>query len=583
MLSYDPQVGHYILGTDENMPYICMALESADEVGLDTETTGLNVRNKVDWMQGLCFSVEGLKGYIPFRHQKDNVSPLWIPKVFDILFPKVIDWHNLKFDYHSIATLGIDPLKFTGPQYCTLLIASLVDEELYSKELDALCKKFLKKEKANSDEIHKLGEIYGWHTLPPSLLAAYGAQDAELPRQLKKVLWPRILEQELHSVYWNTELPFNRLLYTMEQRGVGTNGNLASRMAERGSLRMDTIRKNLHFNPASTKDLGHFLLDELGLPVLGLTPKGKPSFRKEIMEEYDEILQASNNPTARMIAHYRGWQKAVSSLYLPLLEKTGPDGRIRTQFNQHKTVTGRLSANDPNLQQVPRGSDKPWNGNAKACFTSGRDDAALIGWDYSQIELRLAAAYGREQVLLTEFEQDSADPFNVLAPLIYGSLTPELRQETKTFVYANLYGAGLPKIAATIGKSIQETEPLFDNYKKSISGIVDVSQQVSRLVERRGWVSYWDGRRRHIRDRRAAYKAWNSVIQGGAAQLMKQSMLRCQEFENDECHMVLSVHDEITFIIKYDKIPEYEPLIVKAMTDWPDFGVRLAVAGKEWK
>ena len=584
LLTESGPVGSYMLATDNDMSYICMALDASDEIALDTETTGFGVRNNTDYMMGLCFSVDGFKGYIPFRHQTNNVNPQWRQTVWNIIKSKNITWHNQKFDWHSIKTLGWDPLKFTGKQYDTMLIAHLMDEELFSKELDFLAKKFLGAQKLNSDKIHRLGEIYGWGALTPEVVAAYGAQDAELTRQLRERLWPRLVAQDLHTVYWDTESRFLEILYLMEQRGVGVDTQRAASRAELGQSRMGTIRKKLHFNPASTKDLGDFLLDKLGLPVLALTPKGKPSFNKKVMEDYDEILQASNDPTAKLIAEYRGWQKAVSSLYLPLLEKTGPDGRIRTEFKQHGTVTGRLSASNPNLQQVPRGGAHPWNYDAKACFTSGEDGKILVGWDYSQIELRLAAAYGSEQILLTEFEREGADPFNVLAPLIFGTLTPKTRQDTKTFVYANLYGAGLPKIAATLGRPVSEVKPLFDNYKQSISGIINVSQQVTSLMEQRGYVKYWDGRRRHMRDRRESYKAWNSLIQGGAAQLVKQAMIRCQEEVCDsDCQMVLTVHDEITFIMPREAIPDYEPKIIKAMTDFPKFGVKFAVEGKEWK
>ena len=300
------------------------------------------------------------------------------------------------------------------------------------------------------------------------------------------------------------------------------------------------------------------------------------------MEQYDEILEAMDNPVARLIAEYRGWQKAVSSLYDPLLEKVGPDGKIRTEFKQHGTVTSRLSASDPNLQQVPRGSSNIWNGDAKSAFTSGRCGYLLIGWDYSQLELRLAASYGSESVLLNEFKRPDADPFSVLAPLIFGHLSKETRQDTKTFVYANLYGAGLAKIAMQLGRPVEQVESLYENYKNSIPGIMSISKKVARLIEQRGYVRYWDGRRRHMRDKSDSYKAWNSVCQGGGAQLVKKAMLRCEEFEDDNCYMVLQVHDEITFCIKDGMVEHYEPMIVKAMTDW-DMGVTLAVDGKEWK
>ena len=583
------------LVTENNFELHLLALNAAEEVALDTETSGLDVRNKRDYMMGLCYAVDGMGGYLPFRHPDSNLPRIYLDKIIDVIRPKPIIWHNQKFDYHSLGTIGVDPLSFTGQQYCTLMIAHLINEEMWSKELDFLVRKFLKIEKTDKD-YYEWGKAFGFANIPVSM-AVSRADDAMNTLMLFKKLWPLLVEQELDKVYLETEEPFCRLLYKIEQRGVGVNKEFAAEMASKGRARMETIRRQLHINPASPVDLKDVLLDELQLPILAHTDsceeckrgrpvgthEGKASFNKRVMEDYDDILQASDNPTAKLISEYRGWQKAVTSLYEPLLEKTGPDGFIRTEFKQHGTVTGRLSSTNPNLQQVPRGSDKKWNGRAKSAFHSGRSGYALVGWDYSQLELRLAAAYGEEELLLTEFKSETADPFSVLAPRIFGVLTPETRHDTKTFVYANLYGAGLAKIAMQLGRPVNEVEDLYENYKSSIPGIMSISRIVDNLVKRRGWVQYWDGRRRHIRDKRESYKAWNSVCQGGGAQLVKRAMLRCQEFEDENCFMVLQVHDEITFCIKEDMIPVYEPKIIEAMTDWPDFGVTFHVEGKEWK
>jgi DNA polymerase-1 len=223
---------------------------------------------------------------------------------------------------------------------------------------------------------------------------------------------------------------------------------------------------------------------------------------------------------------------------------------------------------------VPRTTDKPWNGDAHSAFHSGRDGFTLIGWDYGQLELRFAAAYGRETLLLAEFEKDDADPFSVLAPQIFGVLTPETRHDTKNkLVYPSLYGAGLRKVALGLGKPISEAAPIYERYKATIPGITRVSEQVRELVKRRGWVRYWDGRVRHIRNPNDVHtRAWNSVLQGGSAQLVKRVMLRLEaEVEDENCFMVLQVHDEVAFCIKH------------VMTDWPQFQVRLTVSGKEWK
>ena len=592
-----------VLATDEDMPWILGMLDQAEDISVDTETSGLNVRDGRDYLMGVCADIPGLATYIPFRHPTSNVGWRWLDPLNEILSSKDLIWHHRKFDMHSFQTTGIDPLQWRGKQYCTMILAHMYNEEVYSLELDALAKLYLPgMSKFKKDEVHGFAKAVGYENIPAEMYRDYGPVDAHITRRLRDYLWPRIVQQELDSVYWTTEEPFTALLYSMEQRGVGVNTDFCSTYAERGRLRMDTIQRTLGFNPASPLDLKRVLLNELNLPVLAHTAscegckrkqpvdshEGPPSFNKTAMEEYDELLSLLDNPTAKLITEYRGWQKATTSLYEPMLEKRSPDGRIRPNFKQHGTKTARLSCEDPNLQQVPRNSPKVWNGNAKSAFHSGRDGFALYGWDYSQVELRLAAAYGREQVLITEFESEDADPFSVLAPLIFPNysrdLHDEFRHKTKNgLVYPSLYGAGLAKVAISLGLSQAEARPVFTNYKRSIPGISNLTHDVNAQALQRGWIRYWDGRRRHFRNpRQDAHKAWNSLLQGGAAQLMKQSMLRCREFENDECKMVLSVHDEITFIIQEDKIPVYEPLVQKAMCDW-DFGVKLHIEGKEWK
>lgn len=202
------------------------------------------------------------------------------------------------------------------------------------------------------------------------------------------------------------------------------------------------------------------------------------------------------------------------------------------------------------------------------------------------------------QILLAEFAKDNADPFSVLAPAIFADsnsepwhceickINDQRRHEVKNrLVYPSLYGAGLKKVALGLGVSIADATPIYNRYKESIPGITHVSEQVREVTKQRGWIRYWDGRRRHIRNKNDVHtRAWNSVLQGGAAQLVKQAQIKiAREIESDDCRIVLAVHDEITFIIRRRAIPDYEPAIIKAMTEWPQFKVRLMAEGKEWK
>ena len=585
-----------MLVTEDKFDLVIELLQNAKEIGIDTETSGLRVSDKIDYLTGICIATDEIKAYFPFRHQEGNLERHHLAKLINTIRDKTMFWHNRKFDMHSMRTIGVDPLKFTGIQYCSMLLAHLWNENHFSFELDHLAKKYL--DVGKTVDMNEIAKIHGgWAFVPATVMASYGANDAKITLDLGRFMLNMVKREEVHDVYINTEMPFTALLYKLEQQGVGVNKEFVERKAFVGRKRMATLEREIGFNPASPKQIGKYLIEDMGLPVFAHTAscqeckrrkplsshEGPPSFNKKAMEDYDDILQASDNPTAKRISEYRGWQKAVTSLYEPLIELTAPDGNIRTNFKQHGTVTGRLSANSPNLQQVPRASSNVWNGDAKSSFTSGREGYVLYGWDYSQLELRIAATYGQEKLLLDEFKKPDADPFSVLAPLIFGVLTPETRHQTKTFVYANLYGAGPAKIALQLGRTLEETQDLYKRYQRSIAGIMAVNRQVTQLIEQRKYVKYWDGRKRHFKSKGEAYKGWNSLCQGGGAQLVKKAMLRCQEFEDENCIMVLQVHDEITFIIKEGMIEHYEPKIVEAMTNWPEFTAVMAVDGKEWK
>jgi DNA polymerase-1 len=340
---------------------------------------------------------------------------------------------------------------------------------------------------------------------------------------------------------------------------------------------MALIEGVLGFNPASPKELGSLFFDQLGMPVLETTPAGKPSLNKKAMEEYDILLESSYNPLARMVLEYRGWQKACSSLYKPMLELVSPDGMVRPNFKQTGTRTGRLSCAEPNLQQIPRKSSNPWNGNAKKAFNAGSDEFMLIGYDYAQLELRLAAVYGSETRLLEEFKKEESDPFTAYSKIIGVS-----RQDTKTFFYSNIYGAGVGKIAYTLGRPEDEVREIHNRFIESIPGIRNASKRASELAKNRGFVRYWTGRRRHFSYGEGNHKAFNSILQGGAADLVKHAMLKMKEIESDDLQVVLQVHDEIVFRVRKDKLDKYKPEIISRMTDFPQFDVQFAVEGKVW-
>jgi DNA polymerase-1 len=462
--------------------------------------------------------------------------------------------------------------------YDTIVLAHLVNENWPSKELDWLTKNVLKDEgKIKSKAFQILAKKKGWGSIPATIMAEYAAHDAAMTLRLFEHLAPCLREEELMPM-WNHKRDFMlRCLIPMAERGVRIDPELCRNKAAEGSSRLVQIVAELGLDPGKHNDLEELLLNRLGLAVVKRTEKGAVSFDKEAMEEYDFVLQSLDNPTAKLVKEFRGWQKAVSSNYLSYLHKVSPDGRLRCSYKLHGARTGRMSCSDPNLQQIPRKTDKDWNGEVKQCFVA-EEGYQLWEFDYSQLELRLGTAYAKEKALLEVF-QEGRDIFQEMAD----ALGME-RQPTKTFVYLTQYGGGVNRLSKSLGISRERAREIQTQYRNAYPGFHVVTERAKRHAEKWMKIPVWTGRFRHFQYADECRKAFNSIIQGGAADIVERTMLRCVDagFNTDDCRMLLQVHDSIVFEIRDDLVEEYVPRIRECMEAVPDFDVRFAVESKEW-
>lgn len=562
-------------------------LQQTGLVSIDTETTGLEVSRGKDYLQGLsmAYRVGGMKfsEYFPFRHQTDNLDLALSRDLEDILKDKQVVFHNAKFDMHSLATLGWNVDKWTGIRYDTMLLAHLINEEYpRAKSLDTLGRVYIKRGKTDKDEMAGFTDALGWGNVPPSLMRDYARGDAELTLELFEELWRRFVKMfgEEATLLWRESMQQQNVLYAMEKQGIAVDLRFCREYDSIAEIEMAGIEDELGFKPSKTTELGKFLFEELSLPVLNYTPGGKPSMAKADMEEYDRMLALPMFPSsARLVLDYRGWQKASSTFYRPFQTLVDSSGKIHCNYKQHGTVTGRLSCAEPNLQQIPRTSDKAWNGKIRSAFRAS-DGFSLIGFDYSQLELRLAAAYGQESDLIEEFQRDDADPFTRYAAIIGAD-----RYTTKTFFYAMIYGAGKEKIAKTLNQPLSAIEPKYDAFVASIPGIIRSKKLAEQKARQRGYIRYWTGRRRHFRNPDDAFKAFNALLQGGGAEVVKRSMIRAYEEVTDEnCRLLLQVHDELVFEIRDDMLDKYSSGIIEIMEGIPTdfFKVPFKVHGTPW-
>lgn len=576
---------------------MCAYMEALGEdaiVACDTEGTNIewDYRDGRGWATGISLAFrfgELLGGYYSFRHPKDNLSDEQAHRLRNALrnFKGWLVFHNAKHDLVALRTLGIN---YQGKFYDTMLLCHLLNETLpYSKGLNDCVKHYLGPDEAKDNAELKalVAGLQGqWHLVPNNFMAPYAIHDAALTLRLYEAINGRVFK-EVTADYWAHKQQFVRVIKTMESRGVRIDTALCERQAAIGETQMAEIVEILGLNPGSPKDQYELFIERLGLPVHKRSKKtNKPSFDKEVMEYYEYILENRDvlDETASLVLAYRGWQKAVSSNYKPYISLLSPDGRLRPNYKLHGTRTGRSSCEKPNLQQIPRISDKPWNGKLKSAFIP-EEGYTLWEFDYSQLEFRLGAAYAAQYQpdlpLIEIFNDCERDVFTEMAILEQWD-----RQKIKIRTYTIQFGGGAKRLSDVFGVSLERGGEIRDEFLTRYSGFASVMRMASKKVRTRGKLQLWSGRYRHFMyPDSEAHKGFNAVIQGGAADIVNGVMCRLFDSVDDdvECRMLLTVHDSVVFEIKNGLEDKYIPKIKEIMEDVrPDFGVKFFVDYKKW-
>jgi len=563
---------------------------NADVIAIDTETNGEDVRDGRGYAYGVSLAYRGSQGvvsyYLPFRHTNPGrvgnyEYGYFMPVLQDILSSRPCVFHGAKFDLVSLSTLGLDVGRTNF--FCTMKGAHLVNESdfmLQAKQfsLDECSRHFLGRSgKKKSDLFDRFMKVTGWAGMPPEAHGEYAAYDTFSTLELFEALRLLMQAESLGDI-WTHKQQFIRLLVDMEKNGVRVDTDFCDAMAEEGLIRQTEIREKWErrysrtLNPMSPKDLHFLLIETMRLPVKYHRKTKNPTFNKDAMEQYEQILRLVDSPLANEILEYRGWNKAVSSNYQAYIKYLSPDGRLRPNFNYTGPVTGRLSCYKPNLQQIPRSGEKSWNGEMKKCFIP-EDGYELVECDYSQLEFRLTAATARVQGLLDAFADPSRDVFREMAAKLGWD-----RQKCKLHTYATLYGAGREQISFVHGVSLARAGELIDDFYGLYPNIRKASRLAQREVERTGKIELWSGRYRHFQNpRRESHKSFNSYIQGGAADIVERQMVRCAEAglnDGTRCRMLLQVHDSVWFEVRKEDTKDAKITIMDIMSDvQPDFGV----------
>ena len=568
----DIQTNYCVIKTDEDLANLVVTLHGAGSFAFDTETTSLNPRTAD--LVGISFSTVPHSGY-------------WVPTTvaaLDALRPIFADsaltkvGHNLKFD---LAVLAENDCLVAGKCYDTMLAHALIDPE-QRHNLDTLSEDFLQYSTIRFSELlpeAKKGEEIDFSGVLEKDLADYAIEDADVTLQLWEIFEPKLEESGQSKVFYEIETPLLPVLLAMELEGISMSSATLKEIGASIEGHITNLQNSVfdaagrEFNLNSPKQLGEVLFEELKLVE---KPKKTKTGQYATNEQVLSAL-SGKHPVVSDLLEYRQLSKLRSTYIQALPEDIEPKtGRVHTHYGQLQTATGRLTSNDPNLQNIPVRSPK--GREIRKAFVP-REGWKLLAADYSQIELRILAALTSDTGLLKAFK-DGQDIHTATAAKIFEvsseDVTREQRGTAKMVNFGIPYGISAFGLAQRLGTvSRGEAQEIIDSYFAQFPGIPDYMDAQRESAKSKGYVETICGRRRHLRDinssngtiRAAAERnAINMPIQGTAADMIKIAMVRVQKSIYEaglESRMLLQVHDELVF----DLYPDEEEALRKIVID----------------
>ena len=557
--------------TFEQLDVWIARLRAAPLCALDTETDSLDPM--AARIVGISFADKpGEAAYIPLAHSgPDAPEQLPMDEVLARLKPWLEDesakkiGQNLKYDRHVLTNAGIH---LAGVQHDTLL-QSYVLEAHKTHNLEALAERHLGRKGLSYEDLCGKGA----HQIPFAQVdvakaTTYSGEDSEMCLQLHGVLWPQIeADAGLLRIYRDIEMPTADLLARVERTGVLIDaGRLQAQSHEIGQ-RLVLLEQQCYdiagqpFNIGSPKQIGDILFTKLGLPVVKKTATGAPSTDEEVLTEL-----AADFPLPAKILEYRGLSKLKSTYTDKLpLQINAQTGRVHTNYAQAVAITGRLSSNEPNLQNIPIRTAE--GRRVREAFVAP-EGCRIVSADYSQIELRIMAHISEDPGLLRAF-QEGQDVHKATASEVFGvplaEVSNEQRRYAKTINFGLIYGMGAFGLASALGIEQKAAKDYIDRYFTRFAGVKTYMDETKASAAELGYVSTLFGRRIYLPEIRggngqrragAERQAINAPMQGTAADLIKLAMLAVQaelERAGKQARIVMQVHDELVF-----EVPEAE-------------------------
>lgn len=592
---------HYtLINTIESAKTLATTLSKEKIISFDTETTGIDAHSAS--LVGMAFSIKKAEAYYVAVPVDKEQAKAYVEIFKGILEDDKIQkiGQNIKYDINIMRWAGVD---IKGYLHDTMIAHYLCEPDL-RHNLDYLSESILKYKMVSiTSLIGKKGKNQlSMRDIDPVKVAEYAGEDADITLQVKDKIFPKLKEQKLRKLYDEIEEPLIHVLSKMECNGVKINADFLGEYSKVLGAKIQEMEQSIHrkagvhFNIASPKQVGEVLFDRLQIPYRWRkTASGTYSTDVEKLTELSE-----KNDIVKDILEFRKLSKLKSTYVdsLPLLINER-SGLIHSSFNQARAATGRLSSENPNLQNIPIKNDA--GREIRKAFIPRDDEHILMAADYSQIELRLIADISKDTFMMEAFvagndfhRATAAKVYNVP----YEEVTPEQRRNAKTVNFSITYGAGSTNLSKQLGISRGEAKDLIDNYFTQFSGLKKYMDETVEYAREHGYVKTLLGRKRGLRDINSRNQlarsnsermAINTPIQGTAADMIKIAMIEIQKaLEENNCKskMIMQVHDELVFDVYKPELDQIKELVETKMKNaLPDLDVPIVVEagiGNNW-
>lgn len=567
----------YLLAdTEEKQAELIALLGKSGAFCYDSETTALDA-TQAD-LVGMSFAVRAHEAwYVPVP--ADNKAAQKVVDRFRPLFEdEAIEkiGQNLKYDAIVLKNYGVE---LRGPYFDTMLAHYLLEPDL-RHNMNYMAETLLDYSPVKiEDLIGKKGAAQGnMRDVPIDLIKDYAAEDADVTIQLRDVLAPKLEAggENLVKLFREVETPLVKVLAAIEHAGVRIDPDFLKEYSKELSGQIDALEKKVleetgfTFNVSSPKQVGEVLFDRMKIPYPGKKMKsGQYSTDEEMLSTL-----AAEYPVCADILQHRALMKLRSTYIDALPALINPrTGRVHSSFNQALAATGRLSSQNPNLQNIPIRTAE--GRKIREAFIPRDPHHVLLSADYSQVELRLIAHIANDEGMIEAF-QKGLDIHLATAARVFGvsleQVTPEQRRAAKTVNFAIIYGAGATNLSGQLGIKRTEAKELIDNYFRQYSGLKNYMTSTIDFARKNGYVETLLGRRRYFRHingsglerANAERAAINAPIQGSAADLIKIAMVnihRAMEAGGFRSKMILQVHDELVFDVEKSELERLKPLV----------------------